>query len=326
MEGKPEASRENGSARSERFLYKTDSYEFFEGLQQHPEKVKEIPFEEFQAFLTRINGIAREIPIPEREADGDRVYIGGFIGDIQVPRPEDKGALLQKAYESIGKLEHPGDERYMLPAVVNAVHLYADGNGRTSRVLHLLLSPHESEQKLRSDIQQTLDKDGRFTSLNVDPSLIDLEIERAVLKNHGISFTTDSHPRALPPEGFTRLFDINAPQSEKGKEFATLRQRDNWYAFVSAYEYLMETNLLEQVMFENGEACGLSMQKMDKILGDEGWQDVIDSYFKLKKEHVETLVNIFIEPEKYKNSDGTINLRDKFLQQIEEHYQRLKTA
>lgn len=124
-------------------------------------------------------------------------------------------------------------------------------------------------------------------------------------------------------DGLTRLFGIDQPQSTKGKEFATLRARDNWYAFVGAYDYLKEHNLLDQATFTQGEAHGLSMKKMDELLGDEGWQNVIDEYFKLKKEHVEILINAFVEPDKYQTRNGK-NLRDEFLDQIEQHHRRFQ--
>lgn len=125
-----EAVREASGAKVDAFLNRSGAYDFFDDLQQHPEKVQQISFDQFRDFLDRINAIARNIPIRNRNVDGDRVYIGGFVGDAQVPRPEDKEPLLKMAYEAVGHMKHESDERYMLPAVVNAVHRYADGNGR----------------------------------------------------------------------------------------------------------------------------------------------------------------------------------------------------
>lgn len=315
-----EKNREKGAERAEKFLNRIGAYDFFEDIQKHPEKTREIPFERFQSFLTRINGIAREIPIRERRADGEGVYIGGFVGDTQVPRQEDKEGLLRMAYESAGHVRHVGDEKYMLPAVVNAVHLYADGNGRTSRVLHVLLTQHASRDELRSMIRSVLDDDGRFESLNIDPGLIAVSLEKIVLSNHGVRFSEEKNRWALPPEGFTRLFGVDRPRSEKGREFATLRDRDNWYAFSAAYDYLREHNLLEKCIFTQGEARGLSMHKMNVLLHEDEWQAIIDRYYQMKKEHVETLIRLFIEPEKYKSDDGSAELRDEFIGEIERQY------
>ena len=59
---------------------------------------------------------------------------------------------------------------------------------------------------------------------------------------------------------------------------------------------------------------------MLEALSPEQWQRMLDNFYQLKKEQVETLVDIFTYPEKYPVSDDDQEtLRDLFISKIKEH-------
>ncbi len=56
---------------------------------------------------------------------------------------------------------------------------------------------------------------------------------------------------------------------------------------------------------------------------EEYWEKIFSSYYKLKKEHVLTLVDIFKNPENYpddRNENET--LKDMFIREIKKEYER----
>ena len=152
MNGLESESREDNSKKLVDFLRRIDAPAFFQNVLSGKEKIPS--FDELKDYLVRINGIARKIPVSARRADGENVQLGG-LGTVNLPRSEDKGPLLKYAYDALPKI-NPNDAKYMLPAVVNAVHLFADGNGRTSRALHVLLREFPSEEDQLLELRKAL--------------------------------------------------------------------------------------------------------------------------------------------------------------------------
>ena len=312
------------------FLKRINAFEFFQKLANNPEKVREIKFDDLNDFLVRLNGIARNIPIHKREADGEKVYFEGFIDRALVPRQEDKEPLLEEAFDARQDLQNPEDFSYMLPAVTNAVHLFADGNGRTSRMLNILLTPHTSQEEFENKLNKALGEHGRFESLDVNPAFLNVDIENIVLKRHGLKFKEGTESPLLP-DGLVRLFTLEDVQSEKAKEFNGKREIDPRICFIAAYNYLKTHNLLDKVIATNEDFPeitvenykALSWGKMDHILTEDDWQNILDDYYAIKRESVEVLIDIFIHPDEYKNIEG-ITLRDLFIQKVLGQYSKNK--
>lgn len=302
------------------FLDRIGAYKYVQKLKSNPELDDDLKFEEFRDFLLRINGILRDIPISERTADGETVFLEGFDSAL-VPRQEDKEGLLEEAYKAIGKIDR-SDEAYLLPAVVNAVHLFADGNGRTSRVLHTLLKS-KSEEEFTDKLKLAISDSGRYDTADISPSLISTDIEKIVLMKHGIEFKNGGEYSPIFPEGFGRLFaSIEEPNSPRAKKFMSLRKIDQSYCFISAYEYLKGKDLLSKVTRVIPSGLALSPLKMEKELTDGDWDEIMKGYYELKREHVKVLINIFIEPHSYKNLDGSMDLRDFFIKMIQERLEK----
>lgn len=305
------------------FLNRIGAYEYVQNLVSHPELRKQFTFEEFKNFLIRINGMARDISTSQRRGDGETVYLEGFDTAL-MPRHEDKEGILQEAYDSIEKVS-PGDESYLLPAVVNAVHLFADGNGRTSRVLHTLLYS-KSEEEFTKHLRQAVGKNGRYDTPDISPGLIDVDIEKIILSRHGIQFEDNGKYSPIFPEGFGNLFaTTEKPTTQKAKEFMALCYHDQPYCFIATYEYLKEKKLIEKVIIKNSNGYMLSPLKMEQELSEEDWKAVIDAYYRIKKEHVEVIIDVFVEPNKYKNIEGDMNLKDYFLKKIQERLESNKS-
>ncbi len=295
------------------FITRIGAYEYAQKILSGKEEKPS--FEEFRDFVVRINGIARDIPTSERKPDGDRVYLSGF-DEALVPRQEDKESILSDAYSVTGNTRS-GDEAYLLPAVINAVHLFADGNGRTSRVFHALLTKFDSEEDFENSLRIAVGENGRFETEDLNPGILRTDIDKILLLRHGFKFENNTDWSPVFPEGFYRLFIATENVASKtAVKFMELRRIDQPYCFISAYEYLNEKDILSDNVSQVGDGVALSPLKMEKNLTDSDWEAIMERYYLLKKEHVEILIDAFVKPETYSNLDGTMNLRDFFISEV----------
>src|SRR3989344_8894648 len=305
-----------------KFLKRAHVYDYVKDISSGEEKMPD--FKEFKDFLVRLNGIAREIPISERKPDGENVRLSGFIGGALVPKHSDKEELLKYAYESIPNIKKE-DVKYLLPAMVNAVHLFADGNGRTSRILHQLLSEHASEEEFLSETQKALGKYGRFESADINTELINFELKREVLKKHDWNFDDLTAPegkldnknfRFTSLEAHNMSNDENIVLPKEVKEFFDLEEKNKHYAVTAIYMLLGER--IEELFTDKYKRENeISPLKMVEVLTTEEWHNLVDNMYELKKEQVEDLVKIFKNPKGYETEDGKMTLKDLFIEKIQ---------
>ena len=94
----------------------------------------------------------------------------GFVETVQVPKHEDKEELLKYAYDSLDDVGKE-DIKYLIPAVINALHLFNDGNGRSSRILYQLLETYGSNEEFKNKLKISLGEYGRYDSPDISPEL-----------------------------------------------------------------------------------------------------------------------------------------------------------
>lgn len=335
---------ENRDEQAEKLLELLDrsgAYEFCRDLLQADKLHGSMSFEEFESVLQRINGIARDIPIHERRFDGENVYLAGFVDETQTVRHADKEPLLKEAYESAEHVSRE-DLQYMIPAVINAVHLFNDGNGRTSRIVNLLLHGFETKEEFMAAARTALDDYGRFESRDINPGLVSLEIDYLLLKKYGWEF--DEERRGTKVTGGTRYFASlefdqirnqmkEHPSAHFALEFRKLYSSDAHVGVTALMQSFGKPRLDE--LMKNYSYSGtheelLSPLKMLEVLIPEEWTTLLDNFYALKKEKVHMLIDSFIHPEDYKvkpfhlDGDEEITLREQFIKRIEAEYEKNK--
>lgn len=104
----------------------------------------------FGGLLVEVNAIARGISAEEHDFDGEGIQAGTIGGSIP-PDQEDKVVLLdellhnsqQQAKAQLDRGEDPQtimhEVAMVLPTVLNKLHIFEDGNGRTSRFMRMML-------------------------------------------------------------------------------------------------------------------------------------------------------------------------------------------
>lgn len=330
MENEPEELtdielREQQADKIVNFLTRIAAYEYVQKLLSNPESRNELSFEKFRDFLVRINGIARDIPTNERKIDEKEIIISGGPDTFLMPKFEDKEILLKEAFDSINKI-NPGDEAYLLPAVVNAVHLFPDGNGRTSRILHTLLKS-KSDEEFIENLKLAVGYEGRFETADVSPGIVYMEIEKIIMIKYGIKFEDSKNFSPIMPDGFAGLFaQDEIVKTQKAQRFMYLCHIDMPYCFISASKYLKEKNFFEKVLDKKSYGLIISPNKMEQELSETDWDEIINRYYQLKKEHVEVLIYSFVKPEAYKNLDGSMNLKDFFIKKIQDELKKNQEA
>lgn len=308
-----------------KFLDRIDAFAYAKSLLNEQGEAEKPNFKEFEDFLIRLNGIARNISIHKRTVDGAEVQLSGFVETVELPRSEDKEGLLRYAYEK-GKTMETGDLKYLLPSVINAVHLFADGNGRTSRIIHLLLREYATKEEFDSELRKALNEYGRFDSYDINPGFIGHELMQEVLKKHGWIFNKE-HPYGTHEyiKGGIASVEIRGPNKEiipnelAGKLF-DLSADNGYYVVTAVYMELGEEIQNFMSEYGNDKELRISPKKMLKILHPEQWQKILGIFYELKKEQVETLVDVFVNPERCLVSEGDgVTLRDMFIREIQKN-------
>lgn len=300
------------------FLDKINAYDYindiFDGEKEKPS------FDEFKNFLVRINGVAREIPIKKRSFDGKEMTISGFLGtDTLFPKFEDKEDLLRYAYDSLITTNR-GDLKYSLPAIINAIHYFEDGNGRTSRIMHQLLENHSTNQEMLDSLGKALGGEGRFDTLDINPGLIIEEIQKIIFSKHGLQVEDNGDPNFR--ETFRRVASVefekikeNHTNIEYIKDFKSKLFVDGSYLKTVLCEVLGEE--INEILTQKYGSNDISPLKMAEILSEAQWQEIFEKYYGLKKEYVKILIDIFAKPELYKSSeDENLSVKDLFIQKI----------
>lgn len=173
-----EELRQERAERLVRFLDKLGAQDHFDTPEHKQAFIEQLTFEEFTNLLTHINGIVRELSKGKRQiyqpvnmAVADEGW-GALLGmaPSDMPPVEDKPQLLEYAFNRAKELEDPRDIGLLAAASINAVHPFADGNGRTSRLVYDLLNyNYTGSDRDKKFLLSALSSEGRHITPDVNP-------------------------------------------------------------------------------------------------------------------------------------------------------------
>jgi hypothetical protein len=269
-----------------------------------------------------------------------------------LPPPEDlKDDLMREGFESIKSLADNDDRALLAFYLIQYLHPYADGNGRTGRLLYKIISEdgkniddNEMYALLNHDSNSSVEHGaGRdvFANEVLDAQkasyYINRELAKDVLgddfvKNNGEIYLTASLGYSFIPERERSLMsepDIKLVES--------ILQENGTVAFpfngLVLTKVLQQNNLLQRygynLMIKTGPERGASILPEDSgknIFGiyAEDFMDDLDSttinqlintHRSLKVKSIETLIDIFVHPDKHQvmGPDGNqVPIKDIF--------------
>lgn len=279
-------------SREERFIYTTKFLEKIDlqNIVEDPEKknefIQKISFDEFKDFLLRIDGIQKNIPTSKRAYNAGEDVIGmaqikDKDGAVMYCPPSvlDKMILLNEAFNALKRMNSKGkieDSAIMIGCAINAIHPFEDGNGRTARIISMIVAsskekffaPQSNPEILQPFIENYLADTNNIETLNI-MNISDSEIK-------------------LP-----KLSDID----KKELYFAMHYDLSN---FVKACQLFARKN---GDFFED-----LAVSSQEKMLSfnnffakyDNSMDEVLKMYREYKSKYIKILIDIFENPINYK--------------------------
>jgi hypothetical protein len=259
---------------------------------------------EFTELLNGVNGILRGKNKDDWNMDGEAVGLeSALLGTAYAPpRQEDKLELFAKTLTSAKEMNKEKrsleDIALLVSSSLNAIHPYIDANGRTSRLIYLLLT-NNFEKKNQEELRQILGEYGR-DKLDIDPGLIQWELESLIDKEIGIKNPEINTDKITNLFGWKNKLRFNEEILEEDKNlFGELLNKDSHYLFLSVFKYLQNNKGdKEKCLRKFPERSAILVDLLSKNLNQEGLSQILENYRELKKEYVEKLIDCIEHPEK----------------------------
>jgi hypothetical protein len=289
--------------------------------------IERLSDEEYSDLITGINGILRGEKKEEWKMDGVGVTAIGHevVGGHIFPRDADKKDLIVQSWKAAQEmntnqrnLEEIG---MLLGSLLVETHPFADGNGRTSRLVYFMVKNGFSEDQVKA----ILSDDGRWefdmalSKVDIDP-LFDAKYggNNPKVNKHRIGgMFADAEADAFGQLVFSEGID---PKTKRGIIDAA---RNDDHIFLAGVLHFLnehpEINADECVQDFQGRKI-LLLQNLLSRATKEQIMELSEKYWGLKKKYTEGMIDIFVHPDKpeYKVKRGGKEMRmlDYFKQRI----------
>ena len=327
------------------FLHNKKFEEIFANETSKRDFIDNLETEEFIELLNTFNGILRNKKKEDWKMDGETVEVGGnvFTGiEYIAPRHEDKPELLAKVL-SVAK-EMNQNERdlkdiaLLISSSINAIHSYADGNGRTSRLIYSLFT-QDFDDEIKMELKEILSEYGN-EKININPASVGRKIDNLIKSEVGLKdpFTNKDEiarfGRDYKRRGRKNIeFNQEISEADK-KSFFNLLDRDEDYFFYSVIKYLQDNpeidkeKYLKKIPDDPNNTTEIPIGDLSKNLKQEQLSQIFQNYRYLKKEKVKKLIDCIANPDKEEYQieikGQKISMKDYFESEIKEEQERWK--
>ncbi len=316
------------------FLDRTKFLDMRKSDEQFDEWIQKLSYEDFSNYLTRLNGILREVPIKQRSVDGRGVEVFfGIVGDeisYLPPAAEAKENLMRETFDALKSIPDNEDRALLIYYALQAIHPYSDGNGRTGRLVHEIIS-EDGKELTEKKLSELLDHDkeghagtgkGRdvFSEKVLEANkayyLINREVAKEVLgedflKEYGNIF----YPGRVGIGNVPKDIDLSPQEKELAQKI--LGEGDvNCFSFrgIAVAKLLQENGKLEQYQFTvnrlTGEKevvpedvgkklLGIDNEKFEAELTGEEAKRLIEVHKDIKERFIRQMIDIFKNPDKH---------------------------
>lgn len=304
-----EYSRDEQSQKIIRFLDKLKAEEIFKDGGSKRQFIECLDFETFKNLLFAVNAVTRNISTTQRAADGDAVYLKGFIESDYPPKQNDKEELLARVFNDTKDMNAKGrdlkDIALLMGASINALHLFNDSNGRTSRLTYSLLAHEFGDHEEKVDyLKNILGEHGREV-VDINPDILFINEIDPIIEDD----TRESvNPKPIWLRTWKQNSEIRQSLREKGVteediEFMIEHCQHDRQGFLALEKYLFTKGELENYVESfDQDKPNRSDINFDKVINELTLEDVAgikEQYWNLKKRRVEILIDMILNPENY---------------------------
>ena len=326
-----------------KFLERTKFLDVRKSDEQFNEWLQNLSYEDYNNYLTRLNGILREVPIKQRSVDGSGVEVSfGVMGDISYlpPSAEQKEGMMKETFDALKKIPDNEDRALLAYYALQSIHPYSDGNGRTGRLLYEIIS-EDGKELTEEKLSELLDHDkeghggtgkGRdvFAEKVLDANsayyFINREVAREILGEDflrengsiyvafasGVGFLPETAKQKLSTEEATLAEKILGEGDVKNFSFRSivlskfLREKTD----LQKYQYEVKQPLDERrgVIPEDvgKKIVGIDAEEIMRNLTEDDARRLIEIHKEVKTKFIKNMIDIFVHPEKHqiKTKDG----------------------
>lgn len=289
--------------------------------------IEHLSDEEYSDLITGINGVLRGAEKEEWKMDGVGVTAIGHevVGGHIFPRDADKKDIIVRSWKAAQEMN--ADQRdleeigMLLGSLLVETHPFADGNGRTSRLVYFMVKNGFSEDQVKA----ILGDDGRWefdmalSKVDIDP-LFDakyggnnLDVNRYHVGGVFADAEAGAFGQLVFPEGTspeTKSGIIDAARNDDHIFLAAILHFLNEHAGINADECIQDFQGRKVLLLQNLLSCTTNEQI----------EALSEIYWGLKKKYTEDMIDIFVHPNKpeYKVERGgkEMQMLDYFKQRI----------
>ena len=290
--------------------------EIFSNEENKREFIENLKPEEFMELLNGINGILRHKERQDWAMDGHSVELRASMlpEGYTPPRQEDKPELLRQTLSAAQEMDRNNDSLedigLMAAVALNAIHPYLDGNGRTGRMMHLLLSSNLSGET-RQQLKEVLSETGR-EKININPGWLKNDLDNLIADDLGIHDSAKnkdnvvglseyvmSGEQAVVISGKDRLDNFkNEVKKKTEKRFLELLDRDEEYFFYAVYKFISSRPEKDKHIMKFTGRSRIMIYELIKDLGQDDLDQIINGYYDIKKQYVEKMIDCLAHPDK----------------------------
>ncbi len=291
------------------------------------EFIAQLSDEQYCQLITGINGILRRKKKEEWDMDGDGVTaIGeGFVGAHIFPNYKHKKEILIKSFESAQEMNAEQrdleDIGMLLGSLLVETHPFADGNGRTSRLVYFMIKSGSSAEEMKV----ILGEDGRDElDMALSKQYLDDLFEQKYGRGNEEINRLDIHGLFSDEEsiGFKQL-QFPEGTSEGAKNAIVNAGRNDDKILISAILHFINAHpetSTGNCIKEFGARRIFLLQNLLAILSSAEVEKLANTYWEIKKQYTEDMIDVFVHPDKpeYKiEKNGTeMRMIDYFKERI----------
>ncbi len=291
-------------------------------VQEPMDTLKDMKFDQFERFLTRINGISRAIPIKERKPyKRTTIYRGKKTKELgyQPPATTDKRELLENSFSAAKSLSNSEHAATLLGLTINAIHPKGDGNGRLSRTVYTLLTKGFDKEVL----QKALSEETGRREVDINPEKVDLPEDyakqRVKMSAEKVGFEGNM-PVILNGAHDTEILifqkpgglNITTELSENEQEILHNIIKDT-AGLAVIVEFALSKGMDIFAKTKGTEyGVALDVNELMQSLSKKDVRDIIDRAQQYKKDYIHHIIDIFTNPENSEIADDFVErLRSK---------------